>query len=207
MKLPQMMLEDLAKKLPPEKRPSGASKDRAPAAMPSEEGGVPNHERAFEEGFVETRKNTHFERILSVHSPLGRGHVLPFSSPAWRGHVPLTERNGWGAGSGTGHDDSAHRQLPHRCPAEIYGAPGMVRDWIDSWGGWWLYRWGDAAIRAVQLWVMLEERSADPPRIFRWRCGDEEPPEPPAERRAESVAAAWRATEDAMGQAAPTSSS
>ena len=30
------------------------------------------------------------------------------------------------------------------------------KDWIDSWGGWWLYRWGDAAIRAVQLWVMLE---------------------------------------------------
>ena len=34
-------------------------------------------------------------------------------------------------------------------------------DCIDSWGGW-LYRWGDAAIRAVQLWVMLEA----PPRGF-----------------------------------------
>eukprot|EP00913_Durusdinium_trenchii_P031923 g29898.t1 len=31
-------------------------------------------------------------------------------------------------------------------------------DWIDEWGGWWLYRWGDAAIRAVQVWLMLEAR-------------------------------------------------
>ena len=33
-----------------------------------------------------------------------------------------------------------------------------VEDWVDEWGGWWLYRWGDAAIRAVQLWLMLEAK-------------------------------------------------
>ena len=32
----------------------------------------------------------------------------------------------------------------------------FVKDWIDEWGGWWLYRWGDAAIRGVQAWLMLE---------------------------------------------------
>ena len=32
----------------------------------------------------------------------------------------------------------------------------VEKDWIDEWGGWWLYRWGDAAIRGVQAWIMLE---------------------------------------------------
>ena len=32
----------------------------------------------------------------------------------------------------------------------------IAEDWIDEWGGWWLYRWGDAAIRGVQAWIMLE---------------------------------------------------
>ena len=38
------------------------------------------------------------------------------------------------------------------------GVVNWQEDWIDEWGGWWLYRWGDAAIRAVQLWLMLEAK-------------------------------------------------
>lgn len=70
----------------------GGSKDRPPAAMAQDEGGVLNSDRAFEEGFSETSQNTYFERILSVSSALERGHVLPFGAPAWKGHVPLTDR-------------------------------------------------------------------------------------------------------------------
>ncbi|CAL1132103.1 unnamed protein product [Cladocopium goreaui] len=69
----------------------GGSKDRPPAAMAQDEGGVLNSDRAFEEGFSETSQNTYFERILSVNSALERGHVLPFGAPAWKGHVPLTD--------------------------------------------------------------------------------------------------------------------
>ncbi|CAK9054835.1 2-mannosyltransferase homolog 4 [Durusdinium trenchii] len=118
----------------------GGSKDRPPAAMSLDEGGVLNQDRAFEEGFSETAQNTYFERILSVNSPLERGHVLPFSSPAWKGHVPLTDMM-------ILHISSFRTDALRR-----------FTDWIDEWGGWWLYRWGDAAIRAVQVWLMLEAR-------------------------------------------------
>lgn len=45
----------------------------------------------LKEAFSETKQNTYFERLLSINSPLDRGHVLPFGSPAWKGHVPLTD--------------------------------------------------------------------------------------------------------------------
>ncbi|CAJ1360076.1 unnamed protein product [Effrenium voratum] len=118
----------------------GGSKDRPPAALSEDEGGVPNFLRAFEEGFSPPATNTYYERMLSINSPLDRGHVLPFGSPAWKGWVPLTDL------------------MILQIPAFNNDALRRFTDWIDEWGGWWLYRWGDAAIRAVQVWLMLEAK-------------------------------------------------
>mmetsp|Transcript_57419 Transcript_57419/g.180409 ORF Transcript_57419/g.180409 Transcript_57419/m.180409 type:complete len:408 (-) Transcript_57419:3-1226(-) len=33
-------------------------------------------------------------------------------------------------------------------------------DWMEEWGGWWLYRWGNHAVRTIQAWLFMEERYA-----------------------------------------------
>eukprot|EP00439_Symbiodinium_sp_Y106_P036315 s2133_g4.t1 len=138
----------------------GGSKGRPPAALEEEEGGVPNQARAFAEGFDPPERSQYYERLLTVTSGLDRGQVLPFGTPTWKGKVPLTDF--------LLLDIASFRTSALR----------RFTDWIDEWGGWWLYRWGDAAIRGVQAWLMLEAKEclsfADLPYVHQHfcRCGN-----------------------------------